>query len=121
MPMTRDEMTAVMEEYCRCQRDKDKAGWLALFSDQVIHEDPVGAHTSNGLGELEAFWDAFVPGNVKTRLTAPLIVCGNEAIVFMAAEAGPDEARVTVEPIVDNVWFDEGGKIVRVRAFYDYA
>ncbi len=119
--MTRDEMTAVMEEYCRCQCDKDKVGWLALFAPDVVHEDPVGAHTSNGVTELEAFWDAFQPGNIKTRLTAPLIVCGNEAIVYMAAEAGPDDARVTVEPIIDNVVFNADGKIARVRAFYNYA
>lgn len=119
--MTRDEMTAVMEEYCRCQCAKDKAGWLALFATDVIHEDPVGVHTSNGLAELDSFWEAFQPNNVKTRLTAPLIVCGNEAIVYMAAEAGADDARMTVEPIIDNVVFNSDGKIARVRAFYNYA
>jgi hypothetical protein len=119
--MTREEMTAVMEEYCRCQRDKDKAGWLSLFTPDVIHEDPVGAHTSNGLKELEAFWDGFAPNNIKTWLTAPIIVCANEAIIFMSAEAGPDNARVTVGPIVDNIVFNPDGKIARVRAFYNYA
>lgn len=114
-------MTAVMEEYCRCQREKDKAGWLSLFTPDVIHEDPVGRHTSNGLDELGAFWDAFQPGNVHTWLTDPIIVCGNEAIIFMRAEAGPDNGRVTVSPIVDNIVFTEDGRISRVRAFYNYA
>jgi len=118
--MTKDEMTAVMEEYCRCQCDRDKAGWLALFSPDIVHEDPVGVHTSYGLGDLAAFWDGFAPRNIKTRLTAPIIQCGNEAIVFMAAEAGPAEARFRIEPIIDNVVFDEHGKIVRVRAFYNH-
>ena len=50
----------------------------------------------------------------------PTIVCGNEAIAFMRAEAGPPNARAVYEPIIDNFVFDDDGKIVRVRAFYDY-
>jgi steroid delta-isomerase len=119
--MTKDEMTAVMEEYCRCQIAKDKEGWLSLFSDDVVHEDPVGVHTSYGKGDLGAFWDGFQSVDIKTRITAPLIVCGNEAIVFLSAEAGPSDARATVEPIIDNVVFNEEGKISRVRAFFNYA
>ncbi|MBU3991712.1 MAG: nuclear transport factor 2 family protein [Alphaproteobacteria bacterium] len=117
--MTPEEMTAVMEAYCHTQRTKDKAGWLALFAPDIVHEDPVGGHVSTGLTELAAFWDRFQPGNVSARLTAPLIVCGNEAIVFLSAEAGPDGARKTIEPIVDNVVFNAEGKITRARAFYN--
>ena len=118
--MTREEMTAVMEEYCRAQCTGDKASWLALFAKDIVHEDPVGKRTSNGIEEVEAFWDGFANSNLKTRLTAPIIKCANEAIVFMSAEAGPDGSRVTVEPIVDNVVFNADGKIARVRAFYNY-
>ncbi len=118
--MTRDEMTAVMQEYCRCECEKDKAGWLALFAADVVHEDPVGVRTSHGLGDLDAFWEGFQSVNIKVWMTAPLIVCGNEAIAFMAAEAGPADARVTIEPIIDNVVFNAAGKIARVRAFYEY-
>jgi len=117
--VTKEHMQAVMEKYCRCQSERDKGGWLSLFDPSIIHEDPVGGTNTNvGLDQIANFWEHFPP-NLKVELTRPIIARGNEAIVFMRAELdGPDQ-RIVTEPIIDNVWFNDEGKITRVRAFYD--
>lgn len=117
--VTKEHMQAVMEEYCRCESERDKEGWLALFDPSIIHEDPVGGTNTNiGLDQIANFWEHFPP-NLKVELTRPIIARGNEAIAFMRAELGEPGNRIVTEPIIDNVWFNDEGKITRVRAFYD--
>lgn len=117
--VTKEHMQAVMEEYCRSQSARDKPAWLALFDPAIIHEDPVGGTNTNvGLEQIANFWERFPP-NLKVELTRPIIARGNEAIVFMRAELDGPDGRIVTEPIIDNVWFNDDGKITRVRAFYD--
>ena len=40
----------------------DKAGWIALFDDDYVIEDPVGWHPVRG-DEIATFWDAFIAPN----------------------------------------------------------
>lgn len=116
----RKQMTAAIEEYCRAETEKDKDAWLALFADTVKHEDPVGRRTNEGIAKVSEFWDSFQPYDVELWLTAPVIICGNEAIAQMKCKTGPADNRNESGTIIDNFVFDEAGKITRVRAFYDY-
>lgn len=117
---TRERITAAIQEYCRAETEKDKPAWLALFAENVVHEDPVGNRPNKGLEMVSAFWDGFQPLNLELRLTAPVIVCGNEAVAVMACKAGPSDARMEVAPIIDHFVFDDAGKITSVRAFYEH-
>jgi steroid Delta-isomerase len=117
--ITREQAERAVQEYCRAETEKDKEAWLSLFAPGIVHEDPVGAVPNVGLERLSRFWDGFQNANLKLETTAPLILCGDEVIVFMRAEAGPDGARVVLEPIIDNMVFDEAGKITRVRTFFE--
>ena len=40
----------------------DKAGWIALFDDDYVIEDPVGWRPVRG-GDISHFWDAFIAPN----------------------------------------------------------
>jgi len=40
----------------------DKAGWIALFDDDYVIEDPVGWKQVRG-AEISSFWDAFIAPN----------------------------------------------------------
>ena len=40
----------------------DKAGWIALFDDDYVIEDPVGWQPVRG-DDISAFWDAFIAPN----------------------------------------------------------
>jgi hypothetical protein len=116
----RSAIVAAIETYCRAETEKDKAVWMGLFTEDVVHEDPVGVSTNRGLKALDAFWDVIVGSDVDLELVEEVIVCGHEAVAIMRCEVGPPDARVRVGPIVDHFTFDAAGKITQVRAFYAY-
>jgi hypothetical protein len=117
--VTRQHIVDIIDEYCRAITAQDKAGWLGLFADGIRHEDPVNVRVNLGKEQLAGFWDMFVGLNIDLALTAPTIVCGNEAVAFMRSRMGPQEARKEVTPIIDTFVFDDAGKIMSVRAFYE--
>jgi steroid delta-isomerase len=114
-----EQMIAAIEAYCRAETEKDKAAWMALFAEGAVHEDPVGLVRNEGLEKIAAFWDSFQPVDVELWLTEPPIVCGNEAIALMQCKVGPADNRTLSGRIVDQMIFNEAGKITAVRAFYD--
>ena len=114
------QMIEAVEAYCRAQTSKDKAAWLSLFADDAVHEDPVGLVRNEGLEKIAAFWDGFQGNNLELWLTEPTIVCGDELIAFMKCRTGPADNRRESGRIVDQMIFDEAGRIKAVRAFYDH-
>jgi ketosteroid isomerase-like protein len=112
-------MVAAIKEYCRAECEQDKPAFFALFSDDIVHEDPVGYTTRRGKAELEELWSMAAAGNVDLQLI-DVIARGNEAMAIMAAETGPADARRRTAPIVDHFRFDADGLIVSVRAFYNF-
>jgi steroid delta-isomerase len=116
----RDHIGEAIRTYCRAETDKDRETWMALFSEDVVHEDPVGVMTRRGLSELANLWDMIVRGDAHLWLTDDVIVCGDEAMALMACETGPADARRKTGPIVDHFVFDAAGKIASVRAFYKF-
>ena len=117
--LDRNRIVEAILEYCRAENQKDKQAWLGLFSDRIVHEDPVGSIPNRGTAMLGKFWDGFQLANVKTEVVRPVIVCGNEAVAVMRCEAGPLHSRIVIDPIVDHFVFDEDGKIIGVRVFFE--
>jgi len=115
---TREEMAAAVLEYCRAETEKDKEAWLALFTPDATHEDPVGARTNSGIDKIAEFWDGFQGFDLELYVTEPVIVCGNEAIAIMRCKMGPADSRTESGTIVDQFIFDDEGKIKALRAFY---
>lgn len=119
MAVTKEQMVSAVEEYCRAETAKDKQAWLALFTDNVVHEDPVGSGNLNrGLSAVAAFWDNFVSSDVELWCEEPPIMCANEAIALMRCRVGPPDQRWESGRIVDHFVFDDDGKITSVRAFW---
>jgi steroid Delta-isomerase len=117
---TKEQMIKAIEEYCKFETEKNRSGWLALFADDAVHEDPVGLRINAGIDKIAAFWDSFQPANVELWLTEPPIICGNEVIALMKCTSGPANARLESGRTVDNFVFNDAGKITRVRSFYTY-
>ncbi len=116
----RATIAAAVETYCRVQSDKDAAGWAALYADEVVYEDPVGIRIVEGKDAVVGrIWDDIVRNDVSIWLTDTVIVCGNEAVAIMACDMGPAEGRRRLSPVVDQFRFDEAGRIVSVRGFYN--
>ncbi len=116
----RAQIVAAIETYCRAQTEKDHAAWQTLFAREVLHEDPVGLRRNQGQDHVTGpFWDEIVRNDVSIWLTDQIIVCGNEALAIMACEIGPEGQRRKLAPVVDQFVFDEAGKMISVRGFYN--
>jgi ketosteroid isomerase-like protein len=61
MPSSREALLSVVERSPACVAAHDRAGWLALFTDDAVIEDPVGsAPVPKEGGVLERFYDTFI-------------------------------------------------------------
>jgi steroid Delta-isomerase len=106
---------------------KDKNGWLTLFAEDAVIEDPVGISpldpTGNGHRGREAigrFWDTVIaPGNVAMRVRESY-ASGNECanVVSLVNRMASGVEIGTDCVIVYRV--DEQGRIVSLRAFWEF-
>jgi len=115
----RDSMVRAINEYCRAMTEKDKHSWLTLFSENITHEDPVGTTVNTGIAQVSAFWDSIQAYKIELWLSAPIIVCGNEAIAPMKCRLGIGDERRESSQIFDQFIFADNGKITAVRAYYE--
>jgi steroid delta-isomerase len=107
-------------EYQRSFSAGDREGWLALFTDDAVLEDPVGSHLAEGKDAVAAFWDKMhrQESHATVKPVLAPAVCGNEAA--WAFEVHVDVGGVpTVISIIDHGTFTDDGRIRHIRAFWD--
>ncbi|MEO6471841.1 MAG: hypothetical protein ABIR57_08060 [Aeromicrobium sp.] len=65
MTPNRAEVLALVRSSPTYVAAQDKTGWIGIFGDQYIVEDPVGSRPvrSEDAGALERFWDTFIAPN----------------------------------------------------------
>lgn len=99
---------------------RDRAAWLALFSDEVTFEDPVGKAPKLGRAAAEGSWDnSFTEGRVWTLHPQRIIPGGaDEAAVEMLNKGDLHGERVELRGI-EIYKVDEAGQIISVRAFFE--
>ncbi len=107
---------------------KNRDGWLALFAEDAVVQDPVGVSPLDptGLGHrgIEAigkFWDtaiAFGELEMNLRESHP---CGDEcANVATLTKKLSDTVSITTDLVI--VYrVNEQGKIVSLKAYWEYA
>jgi steroid Delta-isomerase len=120
--VTPEHVQRVVTTYCSAESAKDRETWLSLFAPDATHEDPVGAPVNHGIEAIGGFFDAGAGQmDLELRATAPPIVVGNEALAFLAVHVGHGAERLVLAPIVDHMVFDDDGRIIALRAFFDPA
>jgi len=120
--VTSEHVQQVVATYCSAETAKDRDTWLSVFAPDATHEDPVGAPVNRGLEAIGAFFDAGAGQmDLDLHATAPPIVVGNEALVFLEVHVGHGAERLVLTPIVDHMVFDDEGRITALRAFFDPA
>ena len=112
-----------------CVKAHDREGWLALFADDAIVEDPVGpsdwdpgANGHRGRDAIARFYDRAIAPNLDSDFEVHRdILCGDELarIVTMRITL-PDGSRIAV-PAVNCYRSDQSGKLAALRAFWDEA
>lgn len=70
----------------------DKGGWLALFGQPGLVNDPVGSAPHRGVDQLSAFYDTFIaPNDIRFEVHHD-IVCGRDVVRDVTLEIGMSEA-----------------------------
>jgi steroid delta-isomerase len=115
-------MVAAIKAHCRTLSAHDKDGWLAIWADDAVLEDPVGVDSYRGKSTLgTTFWslvEQLTP--MKLWLDRDVIVCGNEAVAILHGVVSKKGRLSRVGPIVDHFVFNDAGKVVSMRAFWKY-
>jgi hypothetical protein len=98
---------------------KDQAGWLSLYTDDALIEDPVGAAQYRGKLRIEAFWNVFIAPqksivfHARREFVTPSLVVRQVRIESITA-VSPDP--VNVEAIIE--YRLRGPQIASMRAFW---
>jgi steroid delta-isomerase len=122
-PVERNQMIDVIRTFFKSYPAKDDTDIecrTALFADDVVFEDPVGAPPVVGKPALRKFFkDAVSSGWIIYMASERIVVCGQEAVSLTDASwglAGQEPARVK---IVHTFGFDDDGRISSLRVFFD--
>jgi steroid Delta-isomerase len=124
--MADDSSTAAIEAtidgYLAAFGANDRAAYVGAFAPGGWLEDPVGSPRRVGAEAIGAFWD-------ETRSMADAIdlvpmgfrvVIGNEAVLTLQARPVVGGQTFALD-LVDHMTFDDAGRIVTLRAFFDPA
>ncbi len=117
-----EAIVRTIERYQSTFSADDRDGWLALFTDDAVLEDPVGSPPHEGREAIAAFWDAVHARTERgtVRMTQGPAVCGLEAAWAFELDVTVKGRRSLVE-IIDHGTFTEDGRIRSIRAFWSLA
>jgi steroid delta-isomerase len=112
-----------IEGHCRTLSTLDKDGWLRMWADEAVLEDPVGVDTFRGKEALSTtFWNIVEQTNpLLLELRDEVIVCGREAIAILSASSSWGGTTRNVGPLIDHFAFGPDGKITSMRAYWNFA
>ena len=98
----------------------DRAAWLALFSDEVTFEDPVGKAPKLGRAAAEGSWDnSFTPGRRWTLHPQRIIPGGTHEAAVDMLNRGDLHGDIVELRGIEIYRVDDAGLIVSVRAFFE--
>ncbi len=114
-----DEIRTAMQSYIKFLTESDLDGIMGLYAEDATVEDPVGGPVQRGTDAIRSFYGAAIP-NLKVELTGPIRVAGNECAMPMLAEIDLGD-RAMLMDVIDVMKFDDEGKLVSMRAFWNPA
>ena len=118
---------AASERSGECVTAGNKGGWLSLFAEDAVLEDPVGESPLDPSGQghrgkaaIEAFWDTVIaPGSIDFQIVSSHPAGDECANVVHMVNTMPGDIRVVVDMVV--VYrANKDGKLASLRAFWDY-
>ncbi len=120
---TPDEMRATLTRYLERVGRRDVEGVVALMSEDVSVEDPVGGPEGThvvGRDEVERFFRrGFAYSRPTPLATGPIRTTGgHEAAMPFLLQLDLGGRRSELD-VIDVVTFDDAGRIRRLRAFWD--
>lgn len=115
------------ESSWRCVQSGDKEGWLALMSDDIVIEDPIGESVTNpdgngvrGKEAVAAFYDANIGPNqltVTREETFPSSSPNEIAYILVLGTRFPNGFTATVRGVF-TYRVDDAGLITNLRGYW---
>ena len=108
------------ETSLRLTKERDRAGWLALFAPDAFVEDPVGGGRHEGIDAITAFYDSTISTVESFEYEIERsYLCGSEVAVvirFAIVAAG-----VALDMDVVNVYAAtaDGDRLLALRSWWD--
>ena len=113
---TGSEIKARLQSYIDCLGTGDVDQVMAHYAEGATCEDPVGGTVYRGLDEIRAFYTRAMSGpKLKIEPLTPLI---STTTNYAAMGARVVTSRGVIH-FVETQLFDDAGKIVEMRAYYD--
>ena len=116
---TPDEIRSAMESYIKFMCESDIDGIMDLYADDAVVEDPVGGAVVEGRENLRNFYAGSAP-KLQVELTGPIRVSGVECAMPMLAELTMNDTKLYID-VIDVMKFNDAGKLVSMRAFWNPA
>jgi ketosteroid isomerase-like protein len=106
---------------------KDRDGWLALFADDAVVEDPVGPSfiDPDGTGQrgkeaITAFYDNVISQSESIKFTIrQTIECGDEVANIGEITITLPGHQVGIVPMANIYKVNEEGKLASLRSFWE--
>jgi len=111
-------------------RNKDKQGWLGLYAEDAIIEDPIGVsmidpegNGHRGPAAREAFWDNFIaPASIDIEIFQSF-AAGNEVAnhieITTTIDMGDGKALVQKVIGIFTYHVNEEGKLLSLRGYWE--
>ena len=103
----------------RLTKERDRAGWLALFAPHAVVEDPVGGGEHRGIDAITTFYDSTISTVESFDYEIERsYLCGTEAAV--AIRFNIVAAGMTLDMDAVNIYAaDDSGRLVSLRSWWD--
>ena len=118
--LSRDHMERAARAYLVSYLNADIESRAALFADDAVFEDPVGATPLRGISEIVRFWEGardiqwWAAHDVRR-----VVVSGNEVMLhFVSTMKVPGLETARMEVFEVQV-FNDAGKISHVKVYFD--
>ena len=106
----------------------NKEGWLSLYTDDAVVQDPVGVSLMDptgaghiGKAAIEQFWDSTIgPSNVDIQVQKRWISGDRCCCVHQVARNELGEGKSTLVDMLCVYQVDEQGLITRMSAHWDF-
>jgi len=113
-----------------CVHNHDKEGWLSLYAENAVIEDPIGVSPLDKAGkgygtpeEREAFWERNI-ANSEIKITIhKSYACGNECANIVTLDIIINLGEKKLSQQVDGVFtyeVNEAGKLLSLRGFWEF-
>ena len=110
-----------------CVELGDRAGWLALWDEQGMIEDPVGVSALDpegrghrGIDRITAFYDDVIAKSAVRFHIRESFACGDECANVGTITTRVEGGTVTRTELVAVYRVNEAGKLISLRAFWEF-